>query len=105
LNAIDAIRNIESPFKPINGLIPKVMYDSWGVFYDSGCNDFVAAEIVNGKIGYPVRVTPIGVIFPDEDGNYPVEEDDMHIMFESDICGEADDFSCYLYFNFCGSQT
>lgn len=111
MDAINAIRRVNSPIKSINGLIPKVLYDDWGIFYDQAKDIYVKAEIESAgvhyllsddcKFGEITPVEPIAAIFPNKDGIYEMDEEELLDFVEADVCGEADDMSCYLYFNYC----
>lgn len=111
MDSLTAVLRVDSPLRSISGLTPKVVYDDWGVFYDPVKGIFVKAEIVKTtsdehgccvlRLDEITQIVPVAVVFPGKDGEYGMDEDELFSFVECDFCGEADDLSCYLYFNKC----
>lgn len=92
--------NEKLPNYSLNEMVPKVTYDEFGVWQ----------YLKDGKFYYidekdVVEVEPVEVAYPDSDGRYYDEngrfyvEDTLRMMLDCFFTGEADDLSCYVYFN------
>ena len=92
--------NEKLPLYNLNEMVPKVTYDDMGVWQ----------YLKDGKFYYidekdVIEVEPIEVAYPDFDGKYYDEEgnfymeDALRLMVDCFFTGEADDLSCYVYFN------
>ena len=92
------VKGIESPFKNSYGMLPKVTYittsDHYGVFYSPVLDKFYYTE----SYGTIVEVEPFAVIIANEEGLYPVPDDNLEELIDCFYSGEADDLSCYVYF-------
>lgn len=87
---------------------PKVTYSKeevilYGVYrYSDGCFYYINEDGV-------LRVEPSRILIPkneryyDEQGKI-IDDELLFDLYPSDVCGEADDFSCYVYFNAAESK-
>lgn len=102
---IAEVLRINSPFKNFGNLIPKIVYhtdsddDVSGIFFDTDREQLVHADIENGKILEQYDVVPTHIERPNTTGQYAYSEDDLLELHDCDFCGEADDLSCYVYFD------
>lgn len=101
---IAAVCRIKSHHKNVGNLVPKVIYhnentDICGVFYDADKKILVYVYIKNNNIVTAYKAIPIHVEYSDKNRNYAYSDDELRNLRECDFCGEADDLSCYVYFN------
>lgn len=102
-----AVMRVNSPYAEVMGrYTPKVSYDCDGVFYDKETNSFVYLQFTDNSLSEIEEshfVEVVNLLRPVQGLGYDIEEDKLHGLHESDFCGEADDFSCYLYFKYVDS--
>ena len=102
---IAEVLRINSPFKNFDSLIPKIVYhtdsddDVSGIFFDTDREQLVHADIENGEILEQYDVVPTHIEHPNTTGQYAYSEDKLLELHDCDFCGEADDLSCYVYFD------
>ena len=89
----------------LSKMVPKVTYDDWVIcLYEEDSKLYYVTE---------EYITPVKVVglfeyndefeAEDEDGNI-IEEDDLPDYIDCLCCGEADDMSCYVYFDTCEKE-
>lgn len=100
---IAATLRINSPYENIGHLIPKIIYPAddsiSGIFYDPDRDQLIHADIKNGEILDQFDVVPTHIERPDETGRYAHSDDELMALHDCSFCGEADDLSCYVYFD------
>lgn len=106
---IASVMRINSPYKNIGKLVPKMVYfngdeDVSGVLYDPDRDQLIHADIENGVILESYDVVPTHIEYPDADGNYKYSNEELLELHDCQWCGEADDLSCYVYFDCVDSE-
>lgn len=102
---IAEVLRINSPFKNFGSLVPKIVYhtdsdeDVSGIFFDTDREQLIHADIENGEILEQYDVVPTHIERPDATGKYAHSEDELLELRDCGYCGEADDLSCYVYFD------
>lgn len=84
----------------LSSMIPKVTYDDWVVCYYVENDKFYYINEDDVVEVLPVRLLKYNNKFQPitEDGEI-VSDDDLYDYQDCFCCGEADDMSCYIYFN------
>lgn len=94
--------SIESPCKPIldDTMFPKATEEYWGVYYHPISNKLFFLEFDGDEVIEQYEVVPSHVVFPNKKrGTYGMSDEELCELYDNDCCLEADDLSCFLYFD------